>query len=60
MGQTLRYIGWVKKNLAKEDQKVQGIIITFEGDPDSRLKYALEPIKEFVQLKFYKISITIS
>jgi len=60
VGQTLRYIGWVKKNLANDGEKVYGIIITFEGDPDSRLKYALEPIKEFIQLKFYKISITIS
>ena len=60
VGQTLRYIGWVKKNLVNAGQKVYGIIITFEGDPDSRLKYSLEPVKEFVQLKFYKISITIS
>lgn len=60
VGQTLRYIGWVKKNLAKEGQKVYGIIITFEGDPDTRLKYSLDPIKDFVQLKFYKISIAIS
>lgn len=60
VGQILRYIGWVKKNLAKDGQKVYGIIITFEGDPDARLKYSLETIKEFVQLKFYKISIAIS
>lgn len=60
VGQTLRYIGWVKKNLANGGQKVYGIIITSEGDPDPRLKYSLEPIKEFVQLKFYKINITIS
>jgi len=59
VGQALRYIGWVKKNLAKE-KKVNGIIITFEGDPDVRLTYALEPIREFVQLKFYKFSIKIS
>jgi len=60
VGQTLRYIGWVKKNLAKENQKVYGIIITFEGTPDSKLLYSLEPVKDLIQLKFYKISITIS
>lgn len=60
VGQTLRYIGWVKKNLASDGQKVFGTIITSEGDPDPRLKYSLEPIKEFVQLKFYRISVTIS
>lgn len=60
IGQTLRYIGWVKKNLASKKQKVYGKIITFEGDPDSKLKYSLEPIKKFVQLKFYKISIAIN
>lgn len=60
VGQTLRYMGWVKKNLAKEGQNVYGLIITFEGDPDSRLKYSLEPIKNLIELKFYKISIAIS
>lgn len=60
VGQVLRYIGWVKENLAKSGQDVYGIIITFEGDPDPRLKYALLPIGNLVKLKFYKISITIS
>jgi restriction system protein len=27
VGQVLRYMGWVKQNLAKEKQKVKGIII---------------------------------
>jgi restriction system protein len=58
VGQTLRYIGWVKKNLATQNQGVYGLIITYEDDP--RLRYSLEPIKNLIQLKFYKISITIS
>ncbi len=58
VGQTLRYIGWVKMNLAKQGQKVYGLIITYEED--KRLRYSLEPIKDLVQQKFYKISITIS
>jgi len=58
VGQTLRYIGWVKKNLAIQNQEVYGLIISYEDDP--RLRYSLEPIKNLIQLKFYKISITIS
>jgi len=58
VGQTLRYIGWVKKKLVTENQKVTGIIITREDD--KRLKYALEPVKELIKAKFYKISIEIN
>lgn len=61
VGQTLRYIGWVKKNLAKEGQKVTGIIITQEDD--ERLRYAVDALDEYgrlIDLKFYKISITIT
>lgn len=57
IGQVLRYIGWVNKNLAKDNPNTKGLIITYEDDP--RLRYALEPIKDLVQLKFYKISISI-
>jgi hypothetical protein len=60
VGQILRYMGWVKTNLVKNGEKVRGIIITFEGDPDLKLKYSLELIKDLIQLKFYKINITIS
>lgn len=58
VGQTLRYIGWVNRNLAKQGQKVHGLIITYEDD--KRLRYSLEPIKDLIQQKFYKISITIN
>ncbi|MCJ7458775.1 MAG: endonuclease NucS [candidate division Zixibacteria bacterium] len=58
VGQALRYIGWVRKNLANKGQKVAGLIITKEED--TRLNYALEPIKDLIQLKFYKISIKIT
>lgn len=58
VGQTLRYVGWVKKNLAKQGQNVYGLIITYKDD--KKLNYALEPVKDIIQQKFYKISITIS
>ena len=42
VGQTLRYIGWVKKNLCKNNQKVNGIIVCREYKP--KIKYAAEAI----------------
>lgn len=54
VGQVLRYVGWVRKNLAKNNEEVQGIIIVRERDP--KLEYALEEIKDKVKVKLYKIS----
>ena len=42
VGQTLRYIGWVKKNEAEPGQEVRGLIIA--GTEDERLLYALETL----------------
>ena len=39
VGQILRYMGWVKENLAAEDGKVEGIIIS--NTADDRIRYAL-------------------
>ncbi len=58
VGQVLRYIGWVKENLAK-DKNVYGIILTYAGDKDLRLEYALKTVKDLIKIKFYKINITI-
>ncbi len=54
IGQVLRYIGWVRKNLAKNDEEVHGIIIVRERDP--KLEYAVEEVKDKVKVKLYKIS----
>jgi len=54
VGQTLRYLGWVEKNLKT---KVRGIIIV--NEPDERLEYALGPIKNLIELKFYKVNFEI-
>lgn len=54
VGQTLRYLGWVEKNLKS---KVRGIIIV--NEPDDRLQYALSPLKNLVELKFYKVNFEI-
>jgi len=46
LGQILRYMGWVNKNLCKENQKVKGIIIA--ETKDNRLEYALTVIPNVV------------
>lgn len=39
VGQLLRYMGWVKKHRATENEEVRGIIIA--GQPDDRIRYAV-------------------
>ncbi|MEM0254317.1 MAG: endonuclease NucS [Candidatus Bathyarchaeia archaeon] len=55
VGQILRYVGWVKKNLAP---KVRGIIVTHSSD--SNLEWAIEAIRDSVKLKFYKVKFELS
>ena len=40
VGQLLRYMGWVRRHLAKDGEKVEGCIVC--GDVDLKLQYALE------------------
>lgn len=44
VGQTLRYIGWIRRNEAALSEEVKGIIIA--GQRDERLEYALETLKD--------------
>jgi RecB family endonuclease NucS len=55
VGQTLKYIGWVQKNLNK---KARGIIIV--NEPDDKLSYAALPIGDLVKVKYYKVNFQIS
>ena len=32
VGQTLRYMGWVAKNLCSDQQEVKGVIVALQGD----------------------------
>jgi len=52
VGQILRYMGWVKENLAANDYRVRGIIIVKEKD--KRLEYALKCMPN-VELFIYKV-----
>jgi len=54
VGQTLRYMGWVKENLAKTRQNVRGIIVTKERD--EKLTYAIKPVKDKIRVKYYDIA----
>lgn len=53
IGQTLRYMGWVKKNLCGSDQGVRGIIIT--KDTDDRLEYAIQMVQN-IEVRKYSIT----
>jgi restriction system protein len=57
VGQVLRYIGWVRENIAKPNQKVEGVIVCSEVD--DALKYAVrEP--EHVSVMKYRVSFSLT
>jgi len=57
VGQLLRYMNWVRKELAEPGQRVRGIIVCRTMSEDLRL--ACESIKD-VELFEYKLSVTVS
>lgn len=52
VGQLLRYINWVKDNIAEKGQNVRGIIIA--KDVDDALKYAVKNL-DYIEVKTYEI-----
>jgi len=52
VGQILRYIGWVKANVADVDQSVRGILIAKEVD--DVLKYSVKDLTH-IEVKTYKV-----
>ena len=52
VGQVLRYMGWVRANIARPGQQVRGIIIS--QDVDDGLKYAVQGLKD-VSVLTYKV-----
>jgi hypothetical protein len=52
-GQILRYIGWIKENLAEPNQTVRGIIIL--GEIDEKLKYSVKTLDN-VNVLTYSVS----
>jgi len=53
IGQILRYMGWVKKNLCNQGQAVKGLVIC--RDPDPKLSYALEMTSN-IEVQYYSVS----
>jgi hypothetical protein len=50
VGQTLRYMGWIKKNLCNENQGVSGCIVALRGDP--RLEDALHAVPNISFMRY--------
>jgi restriction system protein len=53
VGQVLRYMGWVKRNLCTGTQTVKGLIIC--RDPDPKLSYALE-MAGGIDVRYYSVA----
>ncbi len=53
VGQILRYMGWVKKNLCSNGQGVKGLVICRDHDP--KLTYALEMTSN-IDVRYYSMS----
>ena len=56
VGQVLRYMGWVKKNLCTNGQGVRGLVICREADP--KLSYALA-MTTSVDVRYYSVAFTL-
>jgi len=56
IGQILRYLGWIKANLADEEQKVRGIIIAKDISEDLRLACSMT---NDISLREYSISFSL-
>ncbi len=56
LGQVLRYIGWVRHNLAQSGERVRGLIISREAD--QALLYALATVPD-VELRLYKVTFSL-
>jgi restriction system protein len=53
VGQVLRYMGYVKQELAESDQEVRGVVIALEDDQRMRRALAMTPMIDFYR---YQIS----
>jgi restriction system protein len=56
VGQVLRYMGWVKRNLCANGQSVRGLVICREHD--TKLAYALEMTNN-IDVRYYSVSFTL-
>jgi RecB family endonuclease NucS len=54
VGQLMRYVAWIKKNLAEPDQNVRGVIVAREISEDLLLACSMVPGME---LSEYELSL---
>ena len=52
VGQILRYMGWIRKNKAKKNETVEGLIIC--GEYDLQTEYALICTENLIKVKIYR------
>ncbi len=57
LGQILRYIGWVKENLAESNQLVKGLILA--ESKDIYLDFALKVVHDIIQFRKINLSVSI-
>ena len=57
VGQTQRYMGWVRRNVAEHGEGVRGLIVARQAD--DKLKYALSESRN-IDLMTYKVSFALS
>jgi len=55
VGQVMRYLGWVEQH---RNPAARGIIVV--NEPDIRLTYAVRPMKDRIQVKFYRVMFEVS
>lgn len=58
VGQMLRYITAIKKEVAEPSQKIRAVILT--GQDDKKIRYALEPLNNLIEFMVYSISFSIN
>ena len=56
VAQILRYMGWIKNNILKEGQSVEGIIIAYEDDQIIRDALEFVPAVKFLRYRKFQIS----
>ena len=52
VGQILRYMGWIRHELAEDGEQIEGLVIAHDGD--AKLRYALDMVPN-VSLKRYEV-----
>lgn len=57
LGQLLRYIGWVKENLAGKNQNIYGLILA--ESKNIHLDFAIKVVNEIISFKKINLSVTI-